>query len=179
LYICHMVKHIGNTLYHLLLLGTHTPYCCQVSMQHFMFYLSCFYLLQWFHNSVLLNCAHVLIILAACRIMNAFNTSYLQDYQYFQLTAELMYRLSGNNNWRDAKSNFRSSDSPSPASGQRRNDSPASGGHRKYVYWTLVFLIKNIIVIGNLFMCLRWSQFWFICNNDYLVIASPTRSADR
>jgi hypothetical protein len=131
LYICHMVKHIGNTLYHLLLLGTHTPYCCQVSMQHFMFYLSCFYLLQWFHNSVLLNCAHVLIILAACRIMNAFNTSYLQDYQYFQLTAELMYRLSGNNNWRDAKSNFRSSDSPSPASGQRRNDSPASGGHRK------------------------------------------------
>ncbi|EEE55572.1 hypothetical protein OsJ_03849 [Oryza sativa Japonica Group] len=40
-------------------------------------------------------------------------------------------RGGGNNNWRDAKSNFRSSDSPSPASGQRRNDSPASGGHRK------------------------------------------------
>uniref|UniRef100_A0A0D9V721 FMR1-interacting protein 1 conserved domain-containing protein n=1 Tax=Leersia perrieri TaxID=77586 RepID=A0A0D9V721_9ORYZ len=37
----------------------------------------------------------------------------------------------GNNNWRDAKSNFRSSDSPSPASGQRHNDNPASGGNRK------------------------------------------------
>ncbi|KAF0892115.1 hypothetical protein E2562_013492 [Oryza meyeriana var. granulata] len=37
----------------------------------------------------------------------------------------------GNNSWRDAKSNFRSSDSPSPASGQRHNDSPAYGAHRK------------------------------------------------
>ncbi|XP_040378163.1 LOW QUALITY PROTEIN: probable ADP-ribosylation factor GTPase-activating protein AGD14 [Oryza brachyantha] len=37
----------------------------------------------------------------------------------------------GNNNWRDVKPKFRSSDSPSPASGQRRNDSPASGGQRK------------------------------------------------
>ncbi|KAG8078264.1 hypothetical protein GUJ93_ZPchr0007g3515 [Zizania palustris] len=37
----------------------------------------------------------------------------------------------GKNNWRGAESNFRSSDSPSRASGKFPSDNPATGGHRK------------------------------------------------